>query len=233
MYPSPENPYPPSENPYPSSENPYPSPEHPDELDPRYGGPRPPLGGPAPMSTPLSAPLAADVLPTGPSHWTALPAESPPSMVPPSTPPPTPPPPTPPPPTPPPPASVSADASPADEQRARIRDDVEGLRLRASVAASWLETSSHYAQLVNHAGVVPVTARFSREDLMFLGEARGQMLRFADLALRLIELHQPGDAGGLSTHPSSPILRCRSCMWRWPCPTFSIVTEVLDRPAPT
>jgi hypothetical protein len=67
---------------------------------------------------------------------------------------------------------------------------------------------------------------------MFLGEARGQMLRFADLALRLIELHQPGDAGGLSTHPSSPILRCRSCMWRWPCPTFSIVSEILDRPSP-
>jgi hypothetical protein len=174
------------------------------------------------MSAPLSAPLAADVLPAGTSQRPS----TPPPLMPPS---PMPQPPMPPPP----PASVSADASPTDEQRARIRDDVEGLRLRASVAASWLETSSHYAQLVNHAGVVPVTARFSREDLMFLGEARGQMLRFADLALRLIELHQPGDAGGLSTHPSSPILRCRSCMWRWPCPTFSIVTEVLDRPAPT
>ncbi len=214
MYPSPENPYPPSEHPYPRPEHPYPSPEHPDETEPRYGDLRPPQGGPPPMSAPLSAPLAADMLPAGTST----------SQRPPMPPPPVPPP---------PPASVSADASPADEQRARIRDDVEGLRLRASVAASWLETSSHYAQLVNHAGVVPVTARFSREDLMFLGEARGQMLRFADLALRLIELHQPGDAGGLSTHPSSPILRCRSCMWRWPCPTFSIVTEVLDRPAPT
>jgi hypothetical protein len=127
-----------------------------------------------------------------------------------------------------PPVSGFETVSPADEQRARIRDDLEGLRLRASVAASWLETSGHYAQLVNRDGVVPVTARLSREDLMFLGEARGQLLRFAGLALRLIELHQPGDAGGLSTHPSSPILRCRSCMWRWPCPTFSIVTEVLD-----
>ena len=219
MYPSPENPYPspedvyPSpENPYPSPENPYPSPGHPDETDLRYGGLRPPPGGPAPMSAPLSAPLAADVLPAATS------TRQPPSMPPPSMPPP-------------PPASVSAETSPTDEQRARIRDDVEGLRLRASVAASWLETSSHYAQLINHAGVVPVTARFSREDLMFLGEARGQMLRFADLALRLIELHQPGDAGGLSTHPSSPILRCRSCMWRWPCPTFSIVSEILDRPS--
>jgi hypothetical protein len=171
------------------------------------------------MSAPLSAPLAADVRPAGASTGQR------PSMPPPM-------PPAPAPPIPPPPAPLSAETSPTDEQRARIRDDVEGLRLRASVAASWLETSSHYAQLINHAGVVPVTARFSREDLMFLSEARGQMLRFADLALRLMELHQPGDAGGLSTHPSSPILRCRSCMWRWPCPTFSIVTEVLDRPGP-
>jgi hypothetical protein len=207
----------------------YPSPENPDQRDqrhgdsrhgdprhggPRHGGLRPPLSGPLPTSGPLSAPLAADVLPPS-----ALPAEPAHAM----------PPPLPPPPQPPaPPAAVS----PADEQRARIRDDVEGLRLRASAAASWLETSSHYAQLINHAGVVPVTARFSREDLMFLGEARGQMLRFAELALRLIDLHQPGDAGGITTHPSSPVLRCRSCMWRWPCPTFSIVTEVLGRPAP-
>jgi hypothetical protein len=162
---------------------------------------------------PLSAPLAADVLPAS-------------SYPPPAVPPPV---------LPPVPLSAPGPvaSSPVDEQRARIRDDVEGLRLRASVAASWLETSGHYAQLVNRAGVVPVTARFSREDLMFLGEARGQLLRFAELALRLIELHQPGDADGLSTHPSSPVLRCRSCMWRWPCPTFSIVTEVLDRPNPT
>ena len=163
-----------------------------------------------PASGPLPAPLAADLLP--PSALPAEPAHAISPLPSPSLPPPS--------------------LPPADEQRARIRDDVEGLRLRASVAASWLETSGHYAQLVNHAGVVPVTARFSREDLMFLGEARGQMLRFADLALRLVDLHQPGDAGGITTHPSSPILRCRSCMWRWPCPTFSIVTEVLDRPAP-
>ena len=75
-----------------------------------------------------------------------------------------------------------------------------------------------------------MTARFSREDLMFLGEARGQMLRFAELTLHIIDLHQPGDGDGLSTHPSSSILRCRSCMWRWPCPTFSIVTEVPPLP---
>jgi hypothetical protein len=188
----------------------YPPPENPDQPDPRHAGLWPPYGGPPPASAPLSAPLAADVLPAGASAPPAVP----PAAVPPAQPVP------------------GSAATPTDEQRARIRDDVEGLRLRASVAASWLETSAHYAQLINRAGVVPVTARFSREDLMFLGEARGQMLRFAELTLRLIDLHQPGDAGGITTLPSSPILRCRSCMWRWPCPTFSIVTEIMDRPAP-
>jgi hypothetical protein len=198
----------------------YPSPENPDQTDRRYGPRHAPLSGPRSASVPLSAPLAplaAEVRPASSSPPPGMPAVSglpyvsglPPVSGVPS-------------------ASGFETVSPADEQRARIRDDLEGLRLRASAAASWLETSDHYAQLVNRDGVVPVTARLSREDLMFLGEARGQTLRFAELALRLIELHQPGDAGGLSTHPSSPILRCRSCMWRWPCPTFSIVTEVLD-----
>ncbi len=189
------------------------SPENPDQPDRPYV--RPPRGGrPLPARGPLwggprSAPMAADVLPA---------STSPPPPVPPPIPPS---------------ASVPAAPSPTDEQRARISGELEGLRLRASVAASWLESSGHYAQLINRAGVVPVTARFSREDLMFLGEARGQMLRHAELTLRIIDLHQPGDADGVGTHPSSPILRCRSCMWRWPCPTFSIVAEVLDRPGPT
>ena len=190
----------------------YPSPENPDQPDPRHAGLWQPHGRPPPAGEPLSAPLAADVLPAGASARPAMP----PAPVPPHAQP-----------------LPGSAATPTDEQRARIRDDVEGLRLRASVAASWLETSTHYAQLINRAGVVPVTARFSREDLVFLGEARGQMLRFAELTLGLIDLHQPGDAGGIATLPSSPILRCRSCMWRWPCPTFSIVTEVMDRPAPT
>jgi hypothetical protein len=180
----------------------YPPPENPDQPDPRHGGLRSPWSEALPVSGPLSAPLPADVLAA--SYGTPPPAAPPEDVT----------------------------TSQADEQRARIRDEVEGLRLRASVAASWLETSSHYAKLINRGGVVPVSARFSREDLMFLAEARGQMLRFAELTLRLVDLHQPGDAGGLTAQPSSPILRCRSCMWRWPCPTFSIVTEVLDQRAP-
>jgi hypothetical protein len=117
-----------------------------------------------------------------------------------------------------------------DQQRARIRADMEGLRSRAECASAWLESSRHYSRLVNREGVVPVSARMSPGDLTFLAEAREQILQFTDLAGRLIDLHQPLDAGGITTDPSSPIRRCRSCMWRWPCPTFSILAEVVDRP---
>jgi hypothetical protein len=110
----------------------------------------------------------------------------------------------------------------------RLREHLETVRLHALHASSWVETSSHYARLVNRDGVVPVTARFTAHDLAFLAEARAEMLGFAELGLRLIELHQPLDTGGVTSEPSAPILRCRSCMWRWPCPTFRTLAEVLD-----
>ena len=116
-------------------------------------------------------------------------------------------------------------AAPADRQ---LRDHLEAVRLHAQRAASWLETSGHYARLINRDGVVPVTARFSADDLAFLAEAREEMLGFAELGLRLLELHQPLDAGGVASDAAAPALRCRSCMWRWPCPTFRTIAEVLD-----
>jgi len=114
----------------------------------------------------------------------------------------------------------------------RLREHLAAVRLHAEAAASWLETSSHYARLVNRDGVVPVTARFSAHDLAFLAEAREEVLGFAELGLRLIELHQPLDAGGVSSDTSAPVQRCRSCMWRWPCPTFRTLAEILDGPGP-
>lgn len=110
----------------------------------------------------------------------------------------------------------------------QLREHLAAVRLHAEAAASWLETSSHYARLVNRDGVVPVTARFSAHDLAFLAGAREQVLGFAELGLRLIELHQPLDAGGVSSDTSAPVQRCRSCMWRWPCPTFRTLAEILD-----
>ena len=127
------------------------------------------------------------------------------------------------------------DEPPEDPTRVILRKHLDALRVRAANASSWLETSVQYARMVNRDGVVPVTARFSRDDIEFLGRAREEVLGFAELGLRLLELHAPLDAGGISTDPSSPILRCRSCMWRWPCPTFRMLTDAvsqLPRPGP-
>jgi hypothetical protein len=108
-----------------------------------------------------------------------------------------------------------------------LRQHLEAVRLRAESAASWLESSSHFAGLLNRDGFVPVTARFSAADLAFLGRAREELLRFAELGLRLAELHQPQEASPLTSDPASQFQRCGSCMWRWPCPTFRILDEVL------
>jgi hypothetical protein len=162
-----------------------------------------------PLTTaPLSAPLAEDMLPTIPGARPGAPGPAYPDPVP-------------------GPMSWMPDV---DQQTARIRADMEGLRSRAEAASSWLESSRHYGRLINRQGVVPVSARMTPGDLAFLSEAREQILQFTELAGRLIDLHQPLDAGGITTDPSSPIRRCRSCMWRWPCPTFSILAEVVDRP---
>jgi hypothetical protein len=130
------------------------------------------------------------------------------------------------------PASMPAappDGAAANDAAARqLRDRLEVSRSRARQATSWLETSRHYEQLLNRDGVVPVTARFQAEDLAFLAGARDEMLGLAELGLRLIELHQPLDAGGVTSDPAAPVQRCRSCMWRWPCPTFRTLAEVVE-----
>jgi hypothetical protein len=129
-------------------------------------------------------------------------------------------------------ADWSAADAPEDPERVSLREQLDAVQVRAANASSWLETSVHYARLLNRDGVVPVTARFTRDDIEFLGRAREEVLGFAELGLRLLELHAPLDAGGISTDPSSPILRCRSCMWRWPCPTFRMLTDALGHLPP-
>ena len=170
----------------------------------------PPPPGPLAPGTltpgPLAAPLAEDMLPTVPGTRPGAPGPAYPD-----------------------PGPVSW-APDVDQQRSRIRDDMDGLRSRAQAASSWLESSRHYSRLINREGVVPLNARMTPGDLAFLAEAREQILQFTELAGRLIDLHQPLDAGGITTDPTSPIRRCRSCMWRWPCPTFSILAEVVDHP---
>lgn len=116
----------------------------------------------------------------------------------------------------------------ADGRAEALRQYLEGLRQRAQGAASWLKSSSHYARLLNQEGFVPVTARFAAEDLEFLATAREELLRFTELGLRLAELHQPQEASAITSEASGRFHRCGSCMWRWPCPTFRILDEVVS-----
>jgi hypothetical protein len=126
-----------------------------------------------------------------------------------------------------------AHQAPAGDERAELlRQYLEAVRLRAQGAASWLESSGHFARLLNRDGVVPLTARFTVDDLAFLAKAREELLGFAELGLRLAELHQPLEASEITSDPASQFQRCRSCMWRWPCPTFRILDEVLADRAP-
>ncbi|WP_246148535.1 hypothetical protein [Nonomuraea turkmeniaca] len=83
---------------------------------------------------------------------------------------------------------------------------------------------------MNHEGYVPIRTRLATEDLEFLAGARSDLLRFSELGLRLLDLHQPRDAGGITSDAAHPILRCRSCMWRWPCPTFRAMLESFGTP---
>jgi hypothetical protein len=189
---------------YPLPEEPRPKPARLRPLPDVHSSASVPLSAPL-ADMPLSAPLAADLLPLRDSAAATDPAPGQPRPGP----------------------GWMPEGDPRGD---RIREKMQDLAARAAAASSWLESSRHYSQLINRDGIVPVTARMTAGDLEFLAEAREQMLQFTELAVRLIDLHQPLDAGGITTDPSSPIRRCRSCMWRWPCPTFSILADVVDRP---
>jgi len=118
---------------------------------------------------------------------------------------------------------------PEDPQRQGLRERLETILITTEKATSWHKEAGHLRGLVNHEGYVPIRARLAVEDLEFLSGARTELLRFAELGLRLLDLHQPRDAGGITSDAAHPILRCRSCMWRWPCPTFRAMSESFGR----
>ncbi|SNT63182.1 hypothetical protein SAMN05216276_109816 [Streptosporangium subroseum] len=112
-----------------------------------------------------------------------------------------------------------------DPQRQRLREHLESTIACTEKATSWRDAANSLRGLVNHEGYVPIRTRLSSEDLDFLEGAREELLDFATLGVRLLDLHQPRDAGGITSDTAHPILRCRSCMWRWPCPTFRAMAE--------
>jgi len=116
-----------------------------------------------------------------------------------------------------------------DPHLVRLRERLEAIRTRSEKSTSWHSAGRYLSRLVNREGYVPVNTRISREDLEFLTGARDEVIALTDLALRLLELHQPRDAGGISSDPTHLSRRCRACMWRWPCPTFRIIDESAPR----
>lgn len=112
----------------------------------------------------------------------------------------------------------------------RLRERLETIRNRSQKSTSWRSMAQYATRLVNREGVVPVKARLSREDIRFLASARDDVIAFCEMALRLLELHQPRDSGGITSDPGSPLRRCRACMWRWPCPTIRAIDESVRRP---
>jgi hypothetical protein len=117
----------------------------------------------------------------------------------------------------------------ADTRRSRLQERLESIRVRSEKSTSWRSTAQYLGRLINRKGFVPVRTRITQEDLTFLSNAREDMIAFAELGLRLLELHQPRDAGGISSDPRNPMRRCRACMWRWPCPTFRAIDDAVDR----
>jgi hypothetical protein len=124
--------------------------------------------------------------------------------------------------------SVMNGDRPGDIQRSRLRDRLESIRVRSEKSTSWRSPAQYLARLINREGFVPIRTRIAQEDLAFLSTAREDMIAFAELGLRLFELHQPLDSGGISSDPDNPIQRCRACMWRWPCPTFRAIDDAVD-----
>jgi hypothetical protein len=116
-----------------------------------------------------------------------------------------------------------------DPREIRLRERLEAIRVRSEKSNSWRSSTQYLSRLINKTGFVPIRTRLSREDLTFLAGARDEVIAFAELGVRLLDLHQPQDAGGITSDPDSPIRRCRACMWRWPCPTFRAIDEAVDR----
>ncbi|WP_062430670.1 hypothetical protein [Herbidospora daliensis] len=117
---------------------------------------------------------------------------------------------------------------PEDPQRRRLRERLEVIQIRTDKASSWRDAVRPLRYLLNREGFVPIKTRLASTDLDFLEASRDDLLAFSELSLRLIDLHQPRDAGGITSDTAHPILRCRSCMWRWPCPTFRAITEAFS-----
>jgi putative ABC transport system ATP-binding protein len=124
---------------------------------------------------------------------------------------------------------------PLRRRGAMLRDYLEEVRRRAHDTAPLAGASGQQQpRQAGQAGLVPAEARPGPDDQALDHQALVELARedlagFADLGLRLLDLHQRVDVAATSGDPLAIVPRCLSCMWRWPCPTFLTLAEILDR----
>jgi ABC-type lipoprotein export system ATPase subunit len=123
---------------------------------------------------------------------------------------------------------MSAAVPPLHRRGARLREYLDEVRRRAYNALPWLAASASQAQRADASGPARGVTALGADELAFLQMARDDLVGFADLGLRLLELHQPMDLSSGTGDPAGPVPRCLSCMWRWPCPTFLTLAEILQ-----
>lgn len=116
-----------------------------------------------------------------------------------------------------------------DPRRTQLIEHLTSLQDRAGRSTSWQSESAYLTRLADRDGQVSVRKRLSLDDIAFLTQARADVADFADIGLRLLALHRPRDGGGLTSDAANPMWRCRSCMWRWPCPTFRMLTDTVSQ----
>ncbi|WP_146607491.1 hypothetical protein [Spongiactinospora gelatinilytica] len=117
---------------------------------------------------------------------------------------------------------------PEDPQCLRLKESLQATLERTEKATPWRERAMPPCPPPGQEGAATISTPLSAHDLVFLEVAREEVRCFAGLVMRLLDLHRPRDAGGITSDAANPIMRCRSCMWRWPCPTFRAVAETLD-----
>lgn len=123
---------------------------------------------------------------------------------------------------------MSAAVPPLHRRGVRLWEYLDEVRRRAYNALPWLDASARQAQRTDASGLARGVTGLGAEELTFLRMAREDLVGFADLGLRLLELHQPMDLSSGTGDPASTVPRCLSCMWRWPCPTFLTLAEILE-----
>jgi hypothetical protein len=118
---------------------------------------------------------------------------------------------------------------PAEAVADLLRDRLRAARRCAANASSWAGLRRRLLPLLNRDRVVPVSARLTDEDLCFLDGAREELLVLTGVALRTSDLHRPLEDSGTGCDATGAGPRCKNCMWRWPCPTFRILSQILER----